>query len=106
MTALQLNAELLRELSVIVEDETLLAKALKYIKKLTAKKDDPTLMSKEEFFKRIDDARKGKTYRMKPEESLDEFFRNLDEAERDIADGKGIEMLPNETLDDLLKRVG
>ena len=79
---------------------------MKYIKKLTAKKDDPTLMSKEEFFKRIDDARKGKTFRMKPEESLDEFFRNLDEAERDIADGKGIEMLPNETLDDLLKRVG
>jgi hypothetical protein len=74
MTALQLNAELLRELSVIVDDETLLAKALKYIKKLTAKKDDPTLMSKEEFFKRIDDARKGKTYRMKPEESLDEFL--------------------------------
>jgi hypothetical protein len=82
MTALQLNAELLRELSVIVEDETLLTKALKYIKKLTAKKDDPTLMSKEEF------------------------FRNLDEAERDIANGKGIEMLPDETLDDLLKRVG
>ena len=74
MTALQLNAELLRELSVIVEDETLLTKALKYIKKLTAKKDDPTLMSKEEFFKSIDDARKGKTYRMKPEESLDEFL--------------------------------
>ena len=82
MTALQLNAELLRELSVIVEDETLLTKALKYIKKLTAKKNDPTLMSKEEF------------------------FRNLDEAERDIANGKGIEMLPDETLDDLLKRVG
>ena len=82
MTALQLNAELLRELSVIVEDETLLTKALKYIKKLTAKKDAPTLMSKEEF------------------------FRNLDEAERDIANGKGIEMLPDETLDDLLKRVG
>ena len=82
MTALQLNAELLRELSVIVEDETLLTKALKYIKKLTAKKDDPTLMSKEEF------------------------YRNLDEAERDIANGKGIEMLPDETLDDLLKRVG
>ncbi|MBQ9561067.1 MAG: hypothetical protein IJV10_02165 [Prevotella sp.] len=82
MTALQLNAELLRELSVIVDDETLLEKALKYIKKLTAKKADPTLINK------------------------DEFLRRLDEAERDIANGKGIEMYPNETLDDLLRRVG
>lgn len=38
MTALQLNAELFRELSIIAEDETLMHKALKYLKKLTAKK--------------------------------------------------------------------
>ncbi len=38
MTALQLNAELFRELSIIAEDETLMQKALKYLKKLTAKK--------------------------------------------------------------------
>ena len=38
MTALQLNAELFRELSIIAEDENLMQKALKYIKKLTAKK--------------------------------------------------------------------
>ena len=82
MTALQLNAELLRELSVIVDDENLLEKALKYIKKLTAKKTDPTLVDK------------------------DVFFRHLDEAERDIANGKGIEMRPEETLDDLLRRIG
>ncbi len=82
MTALQLNAELLRELSVIVDDENLLEKALKYIKKLTAKKTDPTLVDK------------------------DFFFRHLDEAERDIANGKGIEMRPEETLDDLLRRIG
>ncbi len=38
MTALQLNAELFRELSIIAEDEGLMKKALKAIKKLSAKK--------------------------------------------------------------------
>lgn len=38
MTALQLNAELFRELSIIAEDENLVQKAVKYIKKLAAKK--------------------------------------------------------------------
>ena len=38
MTALQLNAELFRELSIIAEDESLMQKAVKYLKKLTTKK--------------------------------------------------------------------
>lgn len=38
MTALQLNAELFRELSIIAEDENLMQKAVKYLGKLTAKK--------------------------------------------------------------------
>ena len=38
MTALQLNAELFRELSLIAEDENLMKKAVKYLKKLSAKK--------------------------------------------------------------------
>jgi hypothetical protein len=38
MTALQLNAELFRELRIIAEDEGLMKKALKAIKKLSAKK--------------------------------------------------------------------
>lgn len=38
MTALQMNAELFRELSIIAEDEGLMQKALKYLKKLSAKK--------------------------------------------------------------------
>lgn len=33
MTAIQLNAELAHELSLIANDETLLAKVLKYVKK-------------------------------------------------------------------------
>ena len=38
MTALQLNAELFRQLSIVAEDESLMEKAVKYLKKLTAKK--------------------------------------------------------------------
>lgn len=38
MTALQMNAELFRELSIIAEDESLMKKAVKYLKKLTAQK--------------------------------------------------------------------
>ena len=43
MTALQLNAEIYRSLGVIAEDETLMTRAAKYLKKLAAKKEDPTL---------------------------------------------------------------
>ena len=38
MTTLQLNVELFRELSIIAEDENLMKKAVKYLKKLTAQK--------------------------------------------------------------------
>lgn len=57
MTALQLNAELYRAMGKIADDETLMAKVLKYVKRLAAKKEDPTLMTKEEFFRRVDKSR-------------------------------------------------
>lgn len=38
MTALQLNAELFRELSIISEDEGMMKKAIKALKKITAQK--------------------------------------------------------------------
>ena len=44
MTALQLNADIFRELSLIAEDENLMLKALKALKRITAtrKKADET----------------------------------------------------------------
>ena len=67
MTALQLNAEMLRNMSIIAEDENLLKRAARYLRKLVAeKKADPTEMTREEFFARVD------------------------KAERQIAEGKGI----------------
>ena len=83
MTAIQLNAELYRAMGEIADDETLLEKVLKYVKKLASKKKaDPTLMSKEEF------------------------FAKLERAEKQIAEGKGMKMLPNEDLTTFLKRNG
>ena len=67
MTAIKMNAELLRNMSIIAEDENLLKRAAKYLRKLVAEKQaDPTLMTKEEFFARVD------------------------KAEKEIAEGKGI----------------
>ena len=60
MTALQLNAELPRELSIIAEDEGLMKKALKALKRITAKRNtmDETeyIMSSPEM---VDILRKG-----------------------------------------------
>ena len=67
MTALQLNAEIYRNMGIIAEDETMLKRVAKYLRRLAKQvTDDPTCMTKEEFFARID------------------------EAEREIAEGKGI----------------
>ena len=57
MTAMQLNAEILRNMSIIAEGEKMLKRAAKYLRKLvTEKQADPTLMTKEEFFARVDEA--------------------------------------------------
>ena len=58
MTAIEMNAELLRNMSIIAEDENLLKRAAKYLRKLAAEKKDPTLMTEEEFFARVDKAEK------------------------------------------------
>ena len=83
MTAIQLNAEILRNLSALAEDEGMLKRVAKYLRKLVAEKEAaPTLMSKEEFFARVDEARE------------------------QIKRGEGVEMLPDESLDEFLNRVG
>lgn len=51
MTALQLNAELYRNLGIIAEDETMLTKVAKYVSKLAKQ------MTEEDFFARVDKAK-------------------------------------------------
>ena len=75
MTTIQLNAEIYRTMGVIAEDENLLRQALRYLKKLAAKKADETLMTKEQFFARVDEAKKGNRAAMLPNENLTAFLR-------------------------------
>lgn len=68
MTAVQMNAELFRNLSIIAEDESMLDKVAKYVRKLAKQMtSDPTLMSKEEYFAMINQskaqAERGEVYR-------------------------------------------
>ena len=75
MTALQMNAELFRTLGIIADDEGLMNQALRYLKKLAAKKEDETLMTKEEFFARVEKAKQGKSDTMLPNENLTDFLQ-------------------------------
>ena len=69
MTTAQLNAEIMQNLSVLADREDMMTRVAKYLRKLVKeKKADPTLMSKEEFFAKLDKAEesieqgKGKTF--------------------------------------------
>jgi hypothetical protein len=82
MTAIQLNAEILRNMSIIAEDEHLLRRVAKYLRKVVAeKKSDPTLMTKEEFFARVDEAREeirqGKGKRFSNPEEMNAWLNSL-----------------------------
>ena len=78
MTTLQLNAELYRNLGIIAEDPTMFEKVVKYVRNLAKKiQTDPTCMTKEEYFRRLDEAEKGPTYRMLPNETMDEMLTRL-----------------------------
>ena len=69
MTTSQMTAEILQNLSVLAESEDMMTRVAKYLRKLVKEKQaDPTLMSKEEFFAKLDKAEeeiengKGKTF--------------------------------------------
>ena len=77
MTAIQMNAEILRNMSIIAEDERLMARAAKYLRKLAAEKEDTTLFTKEEFFARVDKAKEGPSVEFASVEELDKYIRGL-----------------------------
>ena len=58
MTAIQLNADIYQNLALLSEHKSMLDKAAKYIRRLVKQvTDDPTCMTKEDFFARVDEAR-------------------------------------------------
>ena len=71
MTTSEMNAEVLRNLSILAESEEMFSRAAKYLRKLVKEqqqKIDSTQMSKEEFYDKLDKAEKsiaegkGKTF--------------------------------------------
>ena len=79
MTAIELNAQIWRDMAEIADSEPLMKQLAKYLKKLVAKKADPTLMTKEEFFAKIERSeeqyRQGKCHSMLPDEDLTTYLR-------------------------------
>ena len=70
MTALQLNADIYSNLALLSEDQSLLNKAAKMT-------DDPTCMTKEEYFAMLDRAAQGPTMSFASIEELDRYIRSL-----------------------------
>lgn len=85
MTAVQLNAmnaQIWRDMGIIAEDESMLKRVAKYIRKVAKEMtEDPTAMSKEEFYAMIERAEaaheRGECEEMLPNEDLTTFLRRL-----------------------------
>ena len=77
MTTPQLTAEIFRQLSLIAEDESKLQRAIKALKRITAPKPDPTLMTREEFVARVKEAEKGPRRSFSSAKELDNYIRSL-----------------------------
>ena len=84
MTAVQianLNEEIQRNLGTLSKDETMLNRVAKYLCRLVKEKEEPSLMSKEEFVQKIERSKKealeGKVHRIKSKEQLSQFLNSL-----------------------------
>ena len=80
MTAVQLNAmntELWQSIGAISDNESLMKRLTRYAKKLVKEKEDPTLMTKEEFFAKIERAEKQPGKSFASVEELDKYIRSL-----------------------------
>ena len=85
MTAVQLNAmntQLWQNIGAIADDESLMKRLSRYVARLVKAKDDPTLMTKEEFYAKIE------------------------KGEEDYEQGRCTRLLPGESVTDMLRRSG
>ena len=76
-----MNTQLWQNIGAIADSEPLMKRLSKYVARLVKAKNDPTLMTREEFYAKIEQAeedyKQGRTYRMKPDEDLTMFLRRL-----------------------------
>ena len=73
MTAKQLRAELMREIDKYADNEEILQQVLDFTRSITRKKTDPTEMTKDDFFKKLEESRQ------QAREGKVQSFSNLDE---------------------------
>ena len=82
MNTLQLDSDILRNLGIIAEDEGMLDRVAKYLRRVVKQMTyDPTLMSKEEFFARVNKAEaqyaRGEYSVVEPNEDLTAHLKRL-----------------------------
>ena len=81
MTAVQLNMDIQNKLGLFSDNVSVLEKISSFLDSLISKKDDETLMTKEEYFKMLDEssqqAREGKVHSKRKDETFDEFFKRM-----------------------------
>ena len=83
MNTVTLNPSMMHDWEIISADESMTQRLARYMRRLVKEKEpDPTLMTK------------------------DEFFAMVDRAEAQYARGECTELLPGETVTDMLKRCG
>ena len=77
-----LNAQMWRDMGTIAEDEGMMRRVAKYLRKVVKEmSEDSTLMSEEEFLAKLDKGeeayRQGKTHHINSLEELDQFINSL-----------------------------
>lgn len=77
-----MNVELWQSIGAIADSEPLMKRLTKYAKKLVMeRKADPTEMTREEFFARVDQsleqARQGQVHRIESKAELEQFLNSL-----------------------------
>ncbi|MDD6003348.1 MAG: hypothetical protein PUC50_14255 [Bacteroidales bacterium] len=76
-----LDAQIFRYMAKIADNTDLKTQLVKFLKQLTAKKPDPTEMTKEEFFEKIkrgeEEYRRGETISFESVDDLDKYIRSL-----------------------------
>lgn len=71
-----MNTELWQSIGQIADDDVLMRRLTRYAKKL-AKEKDPTLMTQEEFFARVDAAKNGPTYELQEGETIEDLIKRV-----------------------------
>ena len=78
MTALQLNADIYQNLAILSQDESMLEKAAKSLRRLVNKMtEDPTCMTKEEYFAMLDRAEQGSSRSFANVDELNRYIQGL-----------------------------